>query len=215
MHRYDYILFDFDGTLLDSQEGIIESLKHTIEFNNIEVAKDIQLSKFIGLPIKDSFVEYCSMSDKEAEDSVNVFRDYYSKIGIFKSNLYKGVEDLLNNISKDKQIFVVTSKPQVFTELLIKHFNINRYFKSIIGSTLDNTLKNKDELIKCLLMNNNIKEKSKVIMIGDQPQDIIGAKACNIDSIAVTYGYGNIEDLKSLEPTFLVDSILKLKDILV
>ncbi|HCR2128944.1 TPA: HAD-IA family hydrolase, partial [Clostridioides difficile] len=113
-----------------------------------------------------------------------------------------------------KILLVATSKPTVFAETILRYFDIDRYFKYIAGSNLDGTRVNKNEVIQYVLDLCNVKDKDKVIMVGDRKYDIIGAKKIGIDSIGVLYGYGSFEELSESEPTYIVENVESIKDIL-
>lgn len=206
--KYKYILFDLDGTLTDPKVGITKAVQYALEKNNIKEDSLSTLEKFIGPPLKDSFIEFYSFDEKKSLDSIQYFREYFKEKGIFENQIYLGIEDLLKKLKQnDYKIIVATSKPLVFAKTILKHFKMIEYFDLIVGSNLDGTLVDKGEIISYVIDYLKIKNLKEVIMIGDRKYDIIGAKKNNIDSIGVLYGYGSMEELKIANPNYMINSI--------
>jgi phosphoglycolate phosphatase len=214
LKKYNYFLFDLDGTLTDPQKGIINSIQFALKRFGIK-REDHELIHFIGPPLHHSFQEIFGTEEK-AFEAVEVYREYYATKGIFENLVYPGMEQLLDELTaNNKTLFVATSKPKFFAEQIIKHFNIDHHFKAVIGSNLDGTHTDKKEIIQTVLDLLPGVDKSEMIMIGDRKFDIIGAKYHNIDCAAVTFGYGSIDELMKEEPTYLANTIIELKALLV
>jgi len=146
---------------------------------------------------------------------LQTYREYFKDTGIYENEVYSGMEDLLEAL-KDKQYIlgVATSKPTVFAEIIIKHFDLERYFSCVVGSNLDGTRTDKAEVIAEALTQLSIDEKENVVMIGDRKHDILGAKKMEIDSIGVTYGYGSYEEIEDAGADYIIENIDGLKKIL-
>ncbi len=212
---YEYILFDLDGTLTDPAIGITNSVMYALKKFGIEVRERSELYKFIGPPLWDSFEKYYGFSEEEAKTAVEYYREYYKDKGIFENLVYDGIENLLIKLKdKGKTIIVATSKPEVFAKQILEHFDISKYFTFIAGGNLDGTRVKKNDVIQYALENCNIKDLSKVIMIGDREHDIIGAKKVEIDSIGVLFGYGDRDELEKAGADFIVDSVVDIGKIL-
>lgn len=208
---YQYLLFDFDGTLVDTSEGILKSVKYAQTKLGLRELSHDQLVSFIGPPLKESFIRYYSMTDNDAEDAVNAFREYYSTEGVHQCALYPHVDEVLNALCADqKTLFVATSKPTKFAKMIADRFKISAYFREIVGSNLDNTREKKKEVIQYILNQYPDVDKSEFVMIGDTLNDIDGAHSCGIKAIGVTYGFGTDESLKTAEA--LVSSICDIVD---
>ena len=206
--KYEYILFDLDGTITDSGIGITNSVMYALKKYGIEVSDRTQLYRFIGPPLLNSFQNYYGFSEEKAKTSVEYYREYYRDKGIFENFLYDGVEDLLKTLQDNNKILIVaTSKSEVFAKQVLVHFNIAKYFTYIAGSNIDGTRTKKNEVIKHALESCNIIDLSKVIMIGDREHDIIGAKKVGIDSIGVLFGYGDRNELEKAGADFIVDTV--------
>ncbi len=215
VRKYNLIIFDLDGTLTDPKVGIIKSIQYALSKFNIEESNTDKLMQFIGPPLLESFEKYYFPEKPKARKAVDFYREYYSENGIFETNLYPGILDLLSQIyKKGRQMIVATSKPTVFAERILKHFDLFAYFSSIVGSNLDCTRASKDEVIKYAISDLSGIQKHDMIMIGDREQDIIAAKNLGIDSIAVTYGYGSIKELQKAEPTYFASYTVDLRRLL-
>ncbi|KYG29648.1 HAD family hydrolase [Alkalihalobacillus trypoxylicola] len=215
MNKYKVILFDLDGTLSDPKEGITKSVQYALEYMNI-VEEDLhKLDSFIGPPLQESFKEYYGFDERQTNKAIERYRERFKKVGMFENDLYPNIDKLLRELVKQGFILVVaTSKPTVFAKQIVEYFNIKQHFDLIVGSQLDGTRTSKSEIIQ-YIMNRYEKQRLRdFVMIGDRKHDMIGAKFCGIDSIAVTYGYGSYNELATEEPTFMVDSVFELKELL-
>ncbi|APM40183.1 HAD family hydrolase [Clostridium kluyveri] len=214
--KYEYILFDLDGTLTDSAIGITNSVIYALKKYDIKVDNRNELNKFVGPPLSDSFESYYGFSQEEAKTAVEYYREYYREKGMFENSVYDGIEYLLKTLKyNNKTLVVATSKPQVFAQQILEKFNIARYFAYIAGSNLDGTRVKKDEVIQYALESCNITNLPKVIMIGDREHDINGAKKVGIDSIGVLYGYGDRDELEKAGADFIVNTISDIEKMLI
>ncbi|MDF2437409.1 MAG: putative phosphatase [Bacteroidota bacterium] len=213
MKSYNYFLFDLDGTLTDPQKGIINSIQYALKRFGIK-KEDHELIHFIGPPLHHSFQEIFGTEEK-AFEAVDVYREYYSTKGIFENLVYPGMEELLNELTaNNKTLFVATSKPKFFADQIVKHFKIDHHFTAVVGSNLDGTHTDKKEIIQTILNLVPNVEKREMLMIGDRKFDIIGAKYHGIDCAAVTFGYGSIEELQNEQPTYVINRIEELKNLI-
>ena len=215
MKSYSTILFDLDGTLTDSSHGIINSIIYALEKYDINDYEMSLLRKFLGPPLHESFEKFMGFDKEKSLQAVKLYREYFSSKGLFENEIYGGVSDLLQNLKENgKALIVATSKPQLFTDRIMEHFNLAKYFDFIAGSNMDTTRSKKAEVIEYALSECNIKDKSKVVMIGDRAEDMIGAQTVGVDSIGVEYGYGTFDELKNAGATYIVKTVGELKDLL-
>lgn len=186
--RYKAILFDLDGTLLDTTNGVLEAVIKTIKTLNLQMPSKKIIKTFVGPPMQDSFKKYFNQDDELALKSANLFREIYKET-LFNAKLYDGVLELLNKLKENNfKIAIATNKSHDNAINILKQFKIFDYCDFAMGSDLNGKLK-KSDIIKQCLDNLNINNKDSV-MIGDSIIDAIGAKIVNIDFIAVTYGFG-------------------------
>ena len=215
IEHYSTLLFDLDGTLTDPKIGITKSVHYSLEKMGILGVSNDSLIKFIGPPLKESYVKYFSLSNEDADLAIKFYREYFSITGLFENTIYMDTDILLNELCKRNiTLIVATSKPTLYSKEICKHFNILKYFTAIEGSELDGTRSSKAELISYILIKYSI-DKEKVLMIGDREHDIIGANRNSIKSIGVGYGYGGKEELINAGASYYVKSIKELSEILI
>jgi len=205
--KYKYILFDLDGTITESKEGITKSVQYALKKFGIIVESLDLLEKFIGPPLKYSFSEYYGFDEKQSLQAVQYYREYFEKKGIMENKIYDHIEDLLKKLKElNLKLIIATSKPTKFSNIILNSFNLYQYFDAVVGSNMNGTRCTKGEVIKHVVEKYNINPE-EAVMIGDRKYDMIGAKQNNMDCIGVTYGYGSLEELKNEKPTYIVDSV--------
>ena len=206
-----YILFDLDGTITDQKEGITKAVAYALNKFGIKVDNLNGLCKFIGPPLKDSFMEYYNFSDDDAEKAIEYYREYFADRGIYENQVYEGFEDILISLKENNKVLIVaTSKPTIFAAKILEYFNLNNYFSFVGGSNLDGTRARKSEVIQYVLEKNDIKDLSEVVMIGDRKHDIYGAKEAGVESIGVLYGYGDYKELYDSGANYIVNDVKEL-----
>lgn len=211
---YETILFDLDGTLTDPGEGITNSVAYALKKYNIEVSDRRALYKFIGPPLKDSFMKYYGFDEAKAEEAIAYYREYFRDTGIFENKVYDGVEDMLSELYADgKRLVLATSKPEIFAVRILEHFSLSKYFAVTAGASMDSSRSKKGDVIAYAVSLCDDFNKDTAIMIGDREHDIIGAKENGLNSIGVLYGYGDETELKTAGADYIVSTpqdILKL-----
>lgn len=212
---YEYILFDLDGTLTDPKEGITKSVAYALESFGIHVEDLYSLCKFIGPPLKESFMVYYELDDAQGDQAVEKYRERFAVTGLFENKVYPGIREMLELLKEQgKTLLVATSKPSIYARQILEHFDLMKYFTFLSGSELDGTRVDKAEVITYTLQENKIQDLSKVIMIGDREHDIIGANKNGIDSIGVLYGYGCREEFEKNHASYVAKRVEELKEIL-
>ena len=211
---YNLALFDLDGTLVDSEAGILNSMNYALDYFGIKADSDA-LSKFIGPPIRDSFKALHGFNPEKTEKAVAKYREYFATKGMFEAKIYPGIIPLLESLKGNGiKMAVATSKVGAYAEKILHHFNISQYFSLIVGSEMDGTRSDKAEIIDCALNTLDGSRKMKTVMIGDRKHDIIGATAHGIDSIGVLWGYGGRAELETAGATKIVNSTKELQHII-
>lgn len=214
MKIYKHIIFDLDGTLTDPGPGITNSIMYALRKFGIESERH-NLYKFIGPPLRESFSVYYGFDKDQAEQAVVYYREYFSEKGMYENGLYPGISDILAELNhQNRKLYVATSKPQEYSLRILEHFDILKYFDFVSGSNMDGSMSAKSDLIERILPRIKSDEIIETIMIGDRRYDIEGAAHHKIDSAAVLYGYGERAELEDVQPTYLIESTAKLKDLL-
>ena len=203
MKNYNPILFDLDGTLSDTGEGIINSVVYALNKYNIKVEDKRELFRFVGPPLHKSFKNFYGFSPEKAQQAVEYYREYYAVKGIYENTVYNGVYSLLERLKADgKALAVATSKPEKFAKIVIESNNMSKYFSVVAGANLDGSRTKKADVIKYALNRLNTPNAVPVI-VGDRCYDAVGAREAGIDSIGVLYGYGSIEEMKESQATYI------------
>lgn len=216
MTAYKYILFDLDGTLTDPYEGITKSVQYALNAFGIIDEPLPKLKKFIGPPLKESFMEYYGFDADQAETAVEKYRERFRDTGIFENQIYEGAERLLQSLKECGFILAIaSSKPTEFVERILDHFQIRNYFANITGSYMDGRRTKKSEVIQAVLETLEITEKTEVLMVGDRHHDIEGARQMGIDSAGVSFGYGGREELEAAGATTVVDDFSELEKFII
>lgn len=189
------ILFDLDGTLTDSGEGIMKSAVFTLSHFGIEAPSQQDLRTFVGPPLTESFARFGVPQDQLGE-AVRIYRSRYLSIGKFENRPYPGIRDLLEKLRHDGySLFVATSKPESTSIEILEHFDLAKYFDLICGASTDFSRNTKEAVITHLLEECGAQENP--VMVGDTAYDVIGAKAHGIPTIGVAWGYGLVQDMEA------------------
>lgn len=206
------ILFDLDGTLTDSGEGIMKSAVYALTHYGIEAPPEAQLRTVVGPPLTESFARFGVPADK-LEEAIKIYRSRYIPIGRFENHPYPGIRELLEQLRSDgHKLYVATSKPEWMSIEILEHFDLARYFDIICGAATDLSRNSKEAVIAHLL--SQCDAKNNAIMVGDTAYDVVGAKAHNIPCIGVSWGYGKVLDMENAGAVGIAYSMQQLYDLL-
>ena len=213
--RWQAVLFDLDGTLTDPKLGITRSIQYALRKRGITPPAADALEPFLGPPLLQSFRERMGFDESEARRAVEDYREYFSQAGLYENEVYEGIPDLLRELrASGVRVGLATSKPMVFAERILEHFDLARHFDLVVGSHLDGTHVEKAEIVATALAGVSGILPERVVMVGDRMHDVQGARANGIDAIAVMYGYGTREELAASSPTSLCESVDELRRLL-
>lgn len=205
--RYSAVIFDFDGTICDTGEGILKSAKYALDAYGIDSPDYKELTCFIGPPLLITFQEKFGADPALADELVKKFRERYTNKGVFESELYDGIKELLARLKKDGfKIGIASSKPQDYIETLLEHFGIKGYFDVICGVTFTADCESKTSIIGRCQKELDV-AGNKCIMVGDKKYDINGAKANLIDSVGVLWGYGTKFEHIEAGAKYIIDKL--------
>lgn len=227
---YKYYLFDLDGTISQSEPGILNCIRYALDAAGLPEPPEAVLKTFIGPSLYDSFTSKCHVDHDQALWLVDKYRERYNVIGLYETSIYDGIPETLKALKeKGAKIGVATSKPTAPTEKILEKFELAKYFDVVIGSNPDVTGSNKQVLIaECLkrlkegeamtqadreeavMMDDSASEgkarthEKEAVMIGDRMFDIDGGHACGIDTVGVLYGYGNREEFEKAGAEYII-----------
>ena len=210
MKKYDVIIFDLDGTLSNSGEGITKSVQYALGKLNIQ--EDLEnLKHFVGPPMKEEMMRSYHFTEEQAMEAVRLYRERYTPIGIYETSLYVGTKELLEDLKQSgKIIAMATSKPQAMAEEVLKYLKIENYFDFVMGADMVGGKQSKAEVLNALFEILPTKEKAKMLMVGDTIFDVQGAKDVNVDCIGVSYGYGDRNEMIESGAIAVVDTAMEL-----
>ena len=206
-----YILFDLDGTLTASYEGIINAFVYSLGKMGVEPIAE-RFNEVIGPPLRHSYEGIYGMSPEDCEQAVKYFREYYNDRGLFENKPYDGILDMMHTLyAHDKKLMIATAKPERTAERIAEHFGMTQYLCFIAGTTSDfipadgskDVRATKEDVIRYILSSNDIKDPEKAVMIGDRAYDISSAKKFGLQTVGVLYGYGTGEELLSAGADYL------------
>ncbi|MCL2702328.1 MAG: HAD family hydrolase [Defluviitaleaceae bacterium] len=212
---YDLCLFDLDGTITESGEGIVKSVCYALKHFGIDVTDQNGLTKFIGPPLGESFRLYYGFSQEKVQAAMAKYHEYYSVTGMFENSVYDGIIELLEKLRADGvTLAVATAKPTVYSEKIAERFDFKKYFVLISGSGMDGTRSQKSEVISYALDKLDPAGQKRAVMIGDRKYDITGAKQTGVDSIGVLWGYGSRGELEEAGARRIARTTAELYDML-
>ena len=209
---YQYIIFDLDGTLIKSEEGLFDSITYALEKSGVDPGDRKDMKRMIGPVLWESFQKFYNMSAEEADRANAYFVEAYDKEGLYNASVYEGVENMLETLQNAGRILlVVTAKPRDMAERVLNHTGIDQYFQAVIGPARGNKKTDKGSLLKEALSflaktGTYHFQKEQAVMVGDRMFDMQGAVETGIRSIGVLYGYGDRQELIDAGATLLADT---------
>lgn len=216
MAKYDIALFDFDGTLADTSQGVFKSIIYALNADGKPAPDTDTLRKFIGPPIYASFKETMGYKDEaKIEWMIKKYRERYSVLGLFEAEFYPGIEELLIKLRENGvKIATASSKPKKFIYRILEETGFAKYFDYIGGTDFDQKESGKTEIILGALDFFNCTDRSKAVMIGDRKFDIEGAKGAGVETVAVLYGFGSREEFEEYGAEYIAQDTADIEKII-
>jgi phosphoglycolate phosphatase len=214
MEMYKNIMFDLDGTITDSGRAIMSSVVYALSQFGITDQPIEKLRTFIGPSLFDSFKREYKMTDADCEKAIRLYRSIYEDQRMYDVDIYDGIPELLRTLKEQHYtVLLITSKPLKMAEKILAKIGLAEYFDHMIGPDPSDHSSDKKRLIEQAVAAYNL-DRSQCIMIGDTKYDVHGATDAGVDCIAVTYGYGNTEEMRAAGATVFADSTKDLAEIL-
>ena len=210
---YRSVIFDLDGTLSDSSEGIMKGVRYAMERFGVTDIPEATLRRFIGPPLYDTFSQIFGLTSEQAEHAVALYREYYLPKGMYENRLYPGIKELLGRLKEaGVALYICTSKPQMVTDRVLAYLGVAEAFQGVIGASMDRSLNDKTSLLRLLLRER--RPNRPAVMVGDTRFDLEAAAACGLEAIAVRWGFGLEDELaragwQAETPQALGDYLLK------
>lgn len=211
---YKAVLFDLDGTLTESGEGITKSVQYALEKIGKPEPDLEKLKVFVGPPLLEQFMKYADVDEETGREAVAFYRERYSTIGIYENQVYAGIPETLASLrQKGYLLAVASSKPENYVRQILDYFHLTEFFQEIVGSELSGGRTQKSQVIEEALRRLNLeRHRDQVLMVGDREHDVLGAREAGMECVAVTFGYGTMEELREAEPLQIVNSPQELLD---
>ena len=206
------LFFDFDGTIADTSEGIIKSMHYAFDKLHLGELSDERMRTLIGPTLEEIFEILTGNSDEEfLREAVKTFRERYSVQGVKELCLYPGVEETLRKLCDDgHKLYIVTSKPELFTKQICEEHGILKYFAGVTGTATDKRSLTKAERMGLLMEAEGI-SRDDVVMVGDRPEDARAAKANDVRCIGAAFGFGQVDELLACGCVEVIDAFDELK----
>ena len=212
---YKYLFFDLDGTLTNSEEGIIRSLEYSFACLGEDKPPYEFLRKFIGPPLKVSFSEFMNFDEEKTKKAIEKYRERYVVTGIFENAPYNGIIDLLKELKKRGFLLAIaTTKPEHMAKTVTDHFGLTEYFDVVSGAVGENDTKENVIRKVCARMNIPENEWKKILMIGDRKYDITGAHSCGIRCVGVEYGFAPEGEFEEYGADYICATVNDLRNFL-
>ena len=203
---YDIILFDLDGTLSDSGPGIMHSVRYALARFGITGESDEALRRFVGPPMIPAYMNFYGFTREQAVQALAYYREDYLAGAIYMNTPYEGMEETLRALkARGKIVAAATGKPTSMAEDVLGHFGWEEYFSFIAGATMDESRSDKHDIIDYALEALGVSDKSRVLMVGDRDNDVLGAKRAGVDCCGVLYGYGSREELEGAGAKYIIE----------
>lgn len=208
------VIFDLDGTLTESGEGIMKAGIAGLAAVGRESGGTEKLQKLIGPPLAEGYLQVYGLTEDECQEAVRAFRAYYETKGIFENALYPGAVEMLRALRESgKSLYLATSKPELQARRVLAFFSLGEYFEGIAGGDDTRDGGNKEKILARIVQAHVIPVDT-VAMVGDRAYDICAARALGMPGIGVSYGYGSRKELEKAGATHIVSSIHSLTDLL-
>ncbi|MBQ2676950.1 MAG: HAD hydrolase-like protein [Clostridia bacterium] len=210
-----YIFFDLDGTLIDSEPGITHCAAYALEKMGVAAQTKEQLRRFIGPPLTESFMRFCGMTKEDAVKATAFYRELYRDNGVYMFEVYNGVEQMLQMLKESgKTLILATSKPERFAKKVMERSGLKKYFTHICGSLTDDTRTTKTEVLQFAMESANLQDVHTAVMVGDREYDVFGADDVGMQCMGVLYGFGSEDELNTAGAVALAKTPLDVARIL-
>ena len=210
--RFDTILFDLDGTLTQSGEGIEKSVAHALRTLGYPVPRKSNCGNLWGPPLYESLLKIARVREEDVSRAIEVFRERFREVGWRENRVYPGIPDLLSGIARSGgHSIIVTGKPEPLAQKVARYFGLDRLLDGLVGTRYDERRSDKEHLIARALEGRN---PGRVAMVGDRRFDIEAARRRGFFTIGVTYGYGSREELEQAGADQIVETPQQLREFL-
>ena len=215
LKKLNNVLFDLDGTLVDSSKTILDSVFHALETLGVDPQSGPDVRTLIGMPLFDIFVGQYGMPVDRAQQAIDHYRDCYEQLNQAGTTVFEGVREGLAQLQETGlQLFIATVKPTPIAEKVLVDLGLREHFAGVAGASMGPERRDKTSIIAYALEVFGL-DSGYSVMVGDRDQDILGARANGLSSLAVTYGFGHRNELDAARPDHSADRFRDVSRILV
>ena len=212
---YKYILFDLDGTLLNTYKGVSNGVRYTLEYYGLPIPEEKEMRKYLGPPLRDSFSRFASIPDEKLDEAIAKFREYYFDKGVLEYELFEDLKPSFAKLSEmGCKLAVATSKLEKGAFIILEDAGLIDEFDFICGSTQDESRSTKDQVVAHVIEHFGITDKSEVLMVGDRDNDITGAHKNGIKCCGFLSGFGSLEEMQEYGADYVIRYISEIFEIL-
>jgi phosphoglycolate phosphatase len=209
------ILFDLDGTLTDSGQGIANSIAFAMEAIGLPPVDALTMRSLLGPPLLDAFRDVIGLDSRDVSAALVAYRRYFTAHGIFENTMYAGIPALLRALVDDgRRLAIATSKPTPYAQRIVAYFGLDDVFEAVCGSDLDGPRGRKDEVVADVLDALGIVAGPGAVLVGDRSHDVAGAHVVGIACIGVGWGYGSASELIAAGADAIADDVAMLAKLL-
>ena len=211
--KFKYMIFDLDGTILDSHEGLCRSFQSALKAYGIEESIG-NIKNHLGPLLSETIVKVYGLSKEDGIEAMKLHRKRLMEKGIYECSVYEGIPEMLKTLKDyNVKLAIATNKPEEASVSQLKYFDLIKYFDVVVGNNWDENRGTKGEFIKMAMMEMKVNDISRVCMVGDRYNDIEGGKENGLSTIGLTYGYGSRAELEKYKPDYIVSSPMEICDI--
>lgn len=211
--KFKYLIFDLDGTILDSHEGLCRSFQSALKSYGIEESIG-NIKNHLGPLLSETIVKVYGLSKEDGIEAMKLHRKRLMEKGIYECSVYEGIPEMLKTLKDyNVKLAIATNKPEEASVSQLKYFDLIKYFDVVVGNNWDENRGTKGEFIKMAMMEMKVNDISRVCMVGDRYNDIEGGKENGLSTIGLTYGYGSRAELEKYKPDYIVSSPMEICDI--
>lgn len=210
-HRYECVILDMDGTIMDTSLGVMRSVQYALREMGLPDDDMERIRRFIGPPLHQAFSEYYNMNDAQATEAVRLYRVRYAEIGVLEYTPYPGMTQLIRDCkAAGIKVGIATGKPEVFTRRILDHAHLTEWVDALITPKLTDKQQDKPQMVRSIMEQCG----ENAVMIGDRCFDMEGAVANGIDCIGVLHGFGSRAELEASHATYLAEDAAQIRSIL-
>ncbi|MBQ0092900.1 MAG: HAD-IA family hydrolase [Clostridiales bacterium] len=208
-------LFDLDGTLVDTTEGVIKCIDHALKHFGLPIEDTVPFGYYMRPPLFESFTKFAGLSEQDARTAIEIYRERYDTLGKKECFVPDGIEEILQGLcGQGKQLAVSTSKLETAAVEVLERFGLAKYFATVSGSDPEEKVSSKEAVIEQALDRLGVTDKSRVLMIGDRKYDILGAKKCGIRSLGLYAGAAEPGEMENAGADYVAHSVAEMKSLL-